>query len=86
MYLMMFGTVLFARKGSPVRPGPGLRLAALSGFVVSLASLPFQILPQAGVANRWVFALKVAGLFFAANGTAVLLYWNGKLRLARAQN
>jgi amino acid transporter len=86
MYSMMFGTVLFARKRSPVRPGPGLRLAALSGFVVSLASLPFQVVPQAGVADRWVFALKVAGLFCATNGTAALLYWNGKRRLARARN
>lgn len=81
MYSMLFGTVLFARRGSPVRPGPFLRLAALSGFVVSLASLPFQVVPQAGVANRGVFALKVAGLFCAANGTAALLYWNGKRQL-----
>ena len=84
MYSMLFGTVLFARKGSPARPGPFLRLAALSGFVVNLASLPFQVVPQAGVADRWVFALKVAGLFCAANGTAALLYWNGKRRSARA--
>jgi glutamate:GABA antiporter len=80
VYSMLFGTVLFARKGSPVRPGLFLRLAALSGFVLSLASLPFQVVPQTGVADRWVFALKVAGLFCAANGTAALLYWNGKRR------
>ena len=78
MYSMLFGIVLFARKGSAARSGPFLRLAALAGFVVSLASLPFQVVPQAGVANRWIFALKVAGLFFVANGTAALLYWHGK--------
>jgi amino acid transporter len=83
MYMMLFGTVLFARKGSPLRPGPFLRLAALSGFVVSLASLPFQVVPQAGVADRWIFALKVGGLFCALNGGAALLYWHGKRSLAR---
>jgi amino acid transporter len=82
MYSMLFGTVLFARKGSPVCPGPLLRLAALSGFVVSLASLPFQVVPQAGVANRWVFAVKVAGLFFVANLIATMLYLNGSKRRA----
>jgi amino acid transporter len=85
IYAMLFGTVLFARRGSPLRPGAFLRLAALSGFVVSLASLPFQVVPQAGVANRWIFALKVAGLFCAANGTAALLYWHAKRRLPPEQ-
>jgi amino acid transporter len=86
MYALLFGTVLFARRGTAVRPGPLLRLAALSGFVVSLASLPFQVVPQAGVADRWVFALKVAVLFCAANGIATLLYRHGKRQLARAES
>jgi amino acid transporter len=85
VYSLLFGTVLFAKKSSPVRGGFALRLAALSGFVVSLASLPFQVVPQAGVADRWVFALKVAGLFCVANGGAAWLYWHGKRALAQAR-
>ena len=85
LYSMLFGTVLFARKGSAVRPGPLLRLGALAGFVVSLASLPLQVVPQAGVADRWVFAAKVAGLFCGVNGLAALLYLQGKRRLRRAE-
>jgi glutamate:GABA antiporter len=81
MYTMLFGIVVFARKGSSLRPGRFLRLGALVGFLVSLASLPFQVVPQAGVADRWIFALKVAGLFCVVNGGAALLYWHGKRHL-----
>ena len=48
-------------------------------FWAITTTVPFAL---AGVANRWVFALKVAGLFCAANGTAALLYRHGKRRLA----
>jgi hypothetical protein len=38
-----------------------LRLAAVCGFLVSAAALPFQIVPIIGVTDRLGFALKVGG-------------------------
>ena len=58
MYVLLFAVVLFARQLPDGRPGVAIRLAALSGFAVSLVSLPFQIVPLTGVPNPAIFAWK----------------------------
>jgi amino acid transporter len=83
-YVLMFSVVLFGKKLPDFHASPGLKLAAFSGFVVSLAALPFQILPLAGVTNRGLFAVKVGGLIVALNAGAAWLYWRGTRRLAKS--
>jgi glutamate:GABA antiporter len=67
MYALLFAVILFGRRSLELRPRMAVKLAALSGFLVSLASLPFQIVPITGVTNPAVFALKVGGLVCAIN-------------------
>jgi amino acid transporter len=81
MYLLLFSVILFGKRLPDLRPGIGVRLAALSGFLVCAASLPFQIVPLAGVPNAGIFALKVGGLIVAINALGAWLYWWGKRRL-----
>jgi amino acid transporter len=80
-YALLFSVVLFGRGFS----GP-MRLAALCGFLVSVAALPFQMMPLTGVADRALFALKVGGLIAAINAIAAWLYWRGARRLAASQH
>jgi hypothetical protein len=81
MYSLLFSVVLFGKRSAELRPGTAIRLAALSGFLVSAASLPFQIVPLSGVDHRGIFGLKVAGLIFTMNALGAWLYWWGKRRL-----
>ena len=80
MYALLFSVILFGKRSPQLRPGIGLRLAALSGFVVSVASLPFQIVPLGGVSDTAVFALKVGGLTVGINALGGWLYWRGRKR------
>lgn len=82
MYALLFSVVLFGKRSPQLRPGIAARLAALSGFTVSIASLPFQIVPLGGVNDTVVFALKVAGLTAAINGLGGWLYWRGRKQAA----
>jgi amino acid transporter len=83
MYLLLFGVVLFGFRHGPERPGLGIRLGALAGFTVAFVSLIFEILPLGEVASPALFALKVGGMIFAANGLGAFLYWRGTHRLRR---
>jgi amino acid transporter len=79
MYALLFSVILFG-KSPELRSGIGLRLAALAGFVVSVVSLPFQIVPLTGVADRGIFAIKVGVVVCAINGGGAWLYWQGTRR------
>jgi len=81
MYALLFSVILFGKKSPELRPGGALRLAALSGFVVSVVSLPFQIVPLTNVADRGIFALKVGGLVCGVNGLGAWLYLRGTKRV-----
>jgi amino acid transporter len=85
-YGLIFAVPLFARPSlagqkPALRGGKLLRLAAASGFAVSLLSLPFQIVPLTGVPNRGLFALKVIVLILAINVAGGWLYRSGLQRL-----
>jgi len=70
-YVLLFSVVLFGRFRIPIR------LAGLSGFIVSMVALPFQLIPLTGVNDRLIFALKVGGLIVVLNGIGAWLYWRG---------
>jgi len=81
MYALLFSVVLIGKRSAGFRPGIAVRLAALSGFVVSVASLPLQVVPLAGVPNSALFGLKVGGLVCAINALGAWLYWRGTKRM-----
>lgn len=78
-YALLFAVVAFGKFPVP------LRLAALCGFLVSAAALPFQIVPIIGVTDRLGFALKVGGLTCAINALGAWLYGRGVKRAKASQ-
>jgi amino acid transporter len=76
-YLMMFLIPLVVGDRFGVRAGVWLRTGAVSGLLVTALAIGFNLLPIVEVANRWVFAAKVAGTSVVLNLVGVLIYWNG---------
>jgi len=81
LYALLFSVALVGKRSAGLRPGIAVRLAALSGFVVSVVSFPLQVIPIAGVPNPGIFGLKVGGLVCAVNALGAWLYWRGKKRI-----
>jgi len=74
-YLALFAIPLLANKTSPLRAGLGLRLAAISGFVLTLMFVAFSIFPIVDVSNRLAYASKTVIVLLGANVIALLLYY-----------
>src|SRR5579862_2936265 len=70
-YLVMFAIPLLGRAA----PSLSLRLAAASGFAMTLLCVALSIFPIINVPNRLSFTLKISGTVIASNGLAVLIYW-----------
>jgi amino acid transporter len=83
-YVMMFLIPLVVGERFGVRPGRWLKIGAVSGLLVSLLAIGFNLLPIVEVANKWLFAAKVAGASLVLNLVGMAIYWNGtRLRTAR---
>ncbi|ADW69718.1 APC family permease [Granulicella tundricola] len=70
-YLMMFAIPLF------VGARFWMKVAAVSGFLVSLLAMGFNLVPIVAVANAWVFAGKVVGAALFLNLVGMGVYWRG---------
>ena len=70
-YLVMFAIPILGQAA----PSVSLRLAAASGFAMTLLSVVLSIFPIISVPNRLTFTLKVSGAVIASNGLAALIYW-----------
>jgi amino acid transporter len=73
-YLMMFAIPLVGWKKISSRPPWGLRIAALSGFLMTLLFIVFSIIPVVPVASRILFTAKILGMMIGATGIAVIIY------------
>jgi glutamate:GABA antiporter len=84
-YLVMFAIPLIGMKGSNVRPPLWLKIAALSGFLMTLLDVALSIVPIIQVESRLMFAMKIGGLIVITNmiGVAILLTV-GRRRRAQA--
>ena len=76
-YLMMFAIPLVVGKRFETRAGTWLKAGALSGIVVTLLAMGFNLLPIVDVASKWVFAGKVAVPAVLLNMVGMAVYWNG---------
>jgi amino acid transporter len=86
-YLALFAIPLLARKELGVRPAVWLRIAAVSGFVVTLLYIVLSVFPIIDVQSSWQYSIKTAAVILGANLIGVLLYqWRTRPRdqLARA--
>jgi amino acid transporter len=77
-YLALFAVPLFARKDLGIRPGKWLRLAAASGFLVTLLFVLLSIFPIIPVKSASAYAIKTAAVLIGANVLGVLLYYFGR--------
>jgi amino acid transporter len=76
-YLAMFAIPLLARKETGLRPRIWLRLAALSGLLVSLLFVFLSAFPIIPVANQTAYSIKTVSVILGANAIGLLLYRAG---------
>jgi amino acid transporter len=79
-YLMMFAIPLAIGDRFGVRAGFWLKVAAVSGLVVTLLAMGFLVLPIVEVASKGLFAAKVAGTALVLNLAGIAIYRNGARR------
>jgi amino acid transporter len=85
-YLVMFAIPLIGLKGLKPRPPVWLKVAALSGLLMTLLYVALSIVPIIKVESRRTFALKISGLIVITNilGLAIFLMIGRKRRAHQA--
>jgi glutamate:GABA antiporter len=73
-YLALFAIPLFSPRQRGLRPSLWLRLAAWSGFLVTLLFVVLSIFPIIDVETPWRYSLKIAGVVLGSNIVAWLVY------------
>jgi amino acid transporter len=81
-YLALFAIPFLAKKNSQLRTGFFLKLAAASGFLVTLAFVVLSVFPIIDVASPYRYAAKTAAVLFGANSVALLLFLTQRSRRA----
>jgi amino acid transporter len=81
-YLAMFAIPIFARKDRGLRPKLWLRLAAASGFLVTLLFVLLSAFPVIKVANQTAYTLKTVSVILVANVVGWLIYRAGSRKRA----
>jgi amino acid transporter len=80
VYLAMFAIPLVSGKLG-TRPGPGMKLAALSGFLVTLLFVVLSIFPVIDVPNPASYAWKTIAVVVGVNAVGIALYFRAKNRM-----
>lgn len=79
-YMVLFAIPLIGLKGFGVRAPVWLKIACVSGFLVSLVYIGFTIVPIISVESRLVFAAKIVAVVLLANGLGIAIYLRGSRR------
>jgi amino acid transporter len=79
-YLVMFAIPLVA-PGE--KPSWILRVAAVSGFGMTLLYVILSVFPIIDVPNRFSFAIKISGVVIGLNLAGALFYWRAETRRKR---
>ena len=81
-YLVMFAIPLIGLRSVNPRPPMWLRVAALSGFLMTLLFVILSLVPIIQVENRLSFALKIGGLIVVTNLIGLAVYISARRRSA----
>lgn len=73
-YLVMFAIPLVGLRSQATRPPVWLRIAALSGFLMTLLYVGLSVVPIVQVESREAFAVKISMLIVLANVAGAALY------------
>jgi len=79
-YLVMFAIPLIGLRGVEPRPSLWLRIAAASGFVVTLLYVVLSIFPIVDVASWLSFAAKISGVVMSLNLVGAGLFYGARRR------
>jgi amino acid transporter len=82
-YLALFAIPLLAPKVSGIRSRLGLRVAAASGFLVTLLFVTLSIFPIIHVESASRYSLKIAGVVLGANTIGWMIYRAGQRKRER---
>lgn len=83
-YLVMFAIPLFGLRILKPAPPWWLRLAAASGFLMTLLYVALSIFPIIDVKSNFSFTIKIAGVIIAANIVGVGIFAAARARRSRA--
>jgi len=73
-YLVMFAIPIVGLRNAGLRPPLWLRIASLSGFLMTLLYVTLSIFPIINVERPLIFTVKIAGMIIAANLLGVLIF------------
>jgi glutamate:GABA antiporter len=73
-YLALFAIPVLARKERGLRAGLGVRMAAISGFLVTLLFVALSVFPIINVGSAGRYSLKIAGVVLGANVFGYIIY------------
>ncbi len=79
-YLALFAIPLWSPKNRGLRPRLWLRVAAVSGFLMTLLYVVLSIFPIIDVENPRAYFLKIAGVVLGANLLGSAIYRTGRIR------
>jgi amino acid transporter len=79
-YLVMFAAPLIGKRGIAASTPVWLKLAALSGFLMTLLYVGLSILPIVRVESAPVFAAKISGVIIVANFVGIAIFLAGERR------
>ena len=79
-YLVMFAIPVVGLRGVEPRPPLWLRLAAVSGFLMTLLFVVLSVFPIIEVQNRAAFTFKVTAVIVVSNALGAALYLLGRRR------
>jgi glutamate:GABA antiporter len=74
-YLVMFAIPLIARGE---KPSLSVRVAAVSGFAMTLLYVLLSVFPIIEVQNPWLFTAKIIGLVVALQCAGAAYYWRAR--------
>jgi amino acid transporter len=77
-YLVLFAVPLLARKNSGLRPRLWLKVAAVSGFVVTLLFVLLSAFPIIPVVSQSAYTAKTVAVIVGANLVGVFIYYSNR--------
>jgi glutamate:GABA antiporter len=83
-YLALFAIPFLSPKDRGLRPRLWVRLAAVSGFLMTLVYVVLSIFPIIDVESSWRYSLKIATVVLGANLLGWVIYRAGRRRGHRA--
>jgi amino acid transporter len=80
IYMVLFAIPIVAMKRFGARAPLWLKIASVSGFLVSVVYAVFTAFPIIDVASPLQFAMKILGVVIGANAVGAILYALGRKR------